>query len=98
MSNLIINGILQNCNGQKSSVEVTTKAWESGVNDLPKELELTAKDRILFSLSAFSKQKKSLEDLNDALMEKGPLLVCAGSPPICWSPSNTIVKAREIIK
>ena len=70
MSNLIINGILQNCNGQKSSVEVTTKVWESGVNDLPEELEPTAKDRILFSLSALSKQKKSLEDLNDALIKK----------------------------
>lgn len=95
MSELFFSGFLKNCNGQKFPVEIKTEAWQSGNEDLPEKLRETASQKILFALSALSRKEEVVEEINDKLIAKGILSICAGSPPICWKPSNTIVNIKR---
>lgn len=88
---VVFMGNLVTARGEEP-VEVRAKVWLSGRDGLPPELFSTAQEKLLFTLSAYGREK-TLEELNQAMEEvREKVRVFAGSPPICWNPASTSLK------
>lgn len=89
----MFEGVLEDRNGKKMPAIIATKAWQSGTDVLPEELEPTAKDKVLNAILALTRQRGSIveEELNKEIETKGNLRIFSCSPPVCWKPSSTVI-------